>query len=280
MDSASDGDSVQLINAPGPAMFEINRLCTASLRVDVANMPFSPNLRCLAMLCYSGVRRNDSADSQALLATAVRYATDKKDTTICQVLSVSFEDASGARRDEESLVEHFNLTSAHQRLALLARLAVLARRATGDGRRATGDGRRATGDGSEFAMVSLYWQVASIQRGFSLQLTERELSNRLGISPSTLRRWFHRAGSLAPERFMQWVRMYEVASRLAGGKSSAAQVAQLLGFEHLSAVRRTMRQLVSMPLVTLRSSVGQEAFLQQMMRELSSAAPIRSRMLD
>ena len=107
-----------------------------------------------------------------------------------------------------------------------------------------------------------------MQRAFALHLTEGELSHRLDIDVSTLRRWFERVGKMRPAQFMQFVRLHAFAIRLARGKESVEHVSDALGFSSSAHLRRTLARTVNMSPRALRNPDGIALFEHRMIAEL------------
>ena len=108
-----------------------------------------------------------------------------------------------------------------------------------------------------------------IQRSFRLGLTERELCDRVGIDPATLRRWYSRVGALTPERAMCWVRMHELALRLARRAGSIDLSACELGLSAPANLRRTMKRLTGLSPKSLRQPAVLAQFVAQMKEEFN-----------
>jgi len=150
-------------------------------------------------------------------------------------------------------VESYDVSDAFARLVLLGRIAasVAHRDAFPDQQ---GHERR-----DAFANYPTYQCIATIQRTFSLHMTEQELLDRVGMSATSMYRRFRQAGTLTPSRLMQWVRMHEVAKRMATNPC-IERVAEALGFAHAESARRTMRTLTGIGLRELRGEKGLIAF--------------------
>ena len=143
-----------------------------------------------------------------------------------------------------------NLTVARDRLALLALFASFL---------AESPNRRIAESLTLRSLRSpLLWQVTQIQRRIDLCLSEQRLSARLGVTSTTLRRWFEHDGPMAPCRFMQWIRLLEVADRVEHTQLSASRVVELLGLPDPDSVRRTLKKLAGLPLHELREVGGRE----------------------
>ena len=63
---------------------------------------------------------------------------------------------------------------------------------------------------------------------------------------------------MAPCRFMQWIRLLEVADRVEQTQLSASRVVELLGLPDPDSVRRTLKKLAGLPLHDLRGVGGRE----------------------
>ena len=240
-------------------LFEMNRLFAGLLRVDVS---INSSTQCdgrLALLRFVGnqVQRSDWGHPRLT-------ASGEHHNIGCPAFSITCDDGNRTTEVVTGALAHFDIGSARQRLALLARLGDVFRSATGNG------------NGREFYLVPLYWQVSNVMRGFSLQLTECGLSGRLNIDPSTLRRWFHRVGAIGPERFMQWVRLYEIARHVAKHGESVERTALRFGFANAASIRRTLRVVARTPVAALRTKVGSERLLERMTNELYGTLPIRA----
>jgi AraC-like DNA-binding protein len=115
--------------------------------------------------------------------------------------------------------------------------------------------------------LALLRQVASVQCGLDLQLTERALSARLDVAPSTLRRWFDVAGSVSCGRLLLCIRAYVLSRRLFESGLSSAQVSEQLGFQHVESARRLLRNLGT-SVGALRAFEGQDRLEQQIRNEI------------
>ena len=224
--------SVRLLRVDGPILFEVRRLCAGLVELEARGALSTETLR-LATLCGGEIAAELTA----------RHASEEP---VIKLTNGAFTDLLGAVRGS---VEHYDVSKAAERLTLLARLAQLAAPLC---------------TAQPYGSCQLYEQVAVIQRVFSLHMTERDLAQRLGVDTSTLFRLFRRAGRLSPRRFLQWVRMYELAQRLAGTSVSAEVLAGDLGFRHAESAGRTMRKVVGMPIVALRTAEGLRQFTERM----------------
>lgn len=149
----------------------------------------------------------------------------------------------------------FDMAVPQARLALLARIAWLS-------------STRRVADLPDWLVVPLLVRVATVQLALDLHMTERLLSQRLGIAPSTMRRWFAKETDVLPSRFQQWMRAHAVVRRLVANGETSAQVAEALGFAHVESLRRLLRNLTRMDTAMLRTSEGARVFERQMRCEL------------
>ncbi len=239
--------SVRLLHAGGPTLFEVRRLCTGFVDVDVSGALPDAAIRIAVLHC---VGRPSNGTSTASHGTPV--------------INISLDEAVGFPRTGDDAVEHYDVSKPRQRLTLLARLASLVEW--------HGTARHGTKVHALFSSCQLYEQIALIQRTFSLHLSERGLADRVGMNPSTLFRLFQQVGRVSPARFLQWVRMHELAKRLAGGTSSVELIAHELGFHHAESARRTLRNVVGMSIASLRTTEGLVEFERQMVAACERAA--------
>lgn len=258
--------SIRLVNAKGPALFE--RLFTGYVRFEADGAALGATVRIASLVV---LRQQESGELRALVAVAMREAGGLEQSG--PAIAVSCDAEFATQRMSAPLAESYDLTDARTRLALLARLASLA-----EGAERTARPKKRETRGVD-APCALYEVVIAIIRGFDLHLTLRALARRVGISTSTLRRWFSLCGRLGPARFMDWVRMLAVVEGLAEG-ATVAMVAHKLGFLSGESVRRTLRRLVDLPLVSLRSQTGLDEFATAMSREFRQTPRIRARVSE
>jgi AraC-like DNA-binding protein len=124
----------------------------------------------------------------------------------------------------------------------------------------------------------LHTQVAAVQFHLDMHLTEKSLARRLGVSPSTCRRWFKQETGPSPRRFLLAMRGFAVSRCLEArlppaaqltplvnprSFSTAAAVAEELRFEHVDSLRRLLRRLGT-DITKLRMRHGLEEFEQSL----------------
>ena len=231
---------VTMVAVKGAALFEIRRLFSQWVTLETQSPGKLP--QAVAVLCGD-------------LSVLPRTRRDEREVP---VLHVGIGHGMVLAPYTMHHVEHYNLADPFAKLVLLARIAALSARHA-DLRVHTLSSRQC----DVYEGRPLYQCVAIIQRTFNLHLTERELLDRVEMSASSLYRLFRQTGALPPSRLLQWVRMHEVAKRLALDEG-IGKAAEQLGFEHAESARRTMRTLTRMPLSALRSDVGLIEFERRM----------------
>ena len=240
--------SVLVERANGPALFEIRRICDNDIRVDVDDSPTATRDR-IATIRNVGEQR--TAAIPPLTNGSPSACTDVGRDRPLPTILVSLDAVARWQLAPHTGAEHFTLSQADERLALLARLASLCQ-------------HEPRGRSDDLGRTRVYEQVAMIQRSFRLRLTERELSDRVGIDPATLRRWYRRVGALTPKRAMCWVRMHELALRIARRAGSIGLSACELGLSSPANVRRTLKRLTGLSPKSLRQPAGLAHFVAQM----------------
>lgn len=251
--------SVDLIGATGPVLFELHRLCDGFVRVGSTARERGEGVLRLAMLRFPGAQPKVARLVTAEIADRTLSAATQSalQLPLCPTFELCLGADSHVLTSEAHVVERFNIGSPSERLALLARLATLART----------DARRPV-PGDVFASVPLYARVAAVQRAFAPRLTESDLADRIGIDVSTLRRWFARIGVVRPGRFLQWVRLHDAAIRLTQAGESFATVAQAYGYSTPSNLRRSLSTLADVSVAELLQPDGQTRFLRRILSAL------------
>ncbi|MBY0491917.1 MAG: helix-turn-helix domain-containing protein [Gemmatimonadaceae bacterium] len=107
--------------------------------------------------------------------------------------------------------------------------------------------------------------IAEILRGINLHINQLSLATRLGVSPSTVRKWFAASSHASCRRTLLCMRSLVVARELHRTADSASTIAYRLGFEHAETMCRMLRQF-GICTIELRQDVGfrrLEALVQQ-----------------
>ena len=241
--------AVRLVGVKGSALFEVRRLLSGWVYMLGTEATTAPS-PIVAVLC---------GDAETILSVP-------RDVLVEPVLFVGLRRTVSFSSIGGSATERYELADAVVRLSLLARIASLAAYHKTNGELASGLRR------DVYERHSVYKCVATIQRVFSLHITEQELLDHVGISESSLYRLFQQEGGLSPSRLFQWVRMHEMAKRLSLNES-AEKVAEGLGFEHAQSARRTMHKLTKMGMRQLRSERGLIEFERRMASVVGAKSP-------
>jgi AraC-like DNA-binding protein len=223
---------------PRSVLDDVTRLCGAEILVELPETRLSP-LPCLATISTRSASEFHPAPYMSGKGTRVSVEST-----------------------EAGVLAHvFDLTNPRARLALLA---WLASRVSSRRRAAEPSSRRAV-EPPHWLRTALHVQVAQVQLGLNLHLTETWLAERLAISSSTVRRWFAVEGATHPRRFLLAMRGYAVAQVL--GKSSIASVAEELQFEHADSLRRSLARLGT-TISRLRTRRGVDEFTTDLQAEI------------
>lgn len=212
--------------ARGSSAFEITRLLAGLAQVHMSSEDTKGNVHFIDTRTRIAPLSTDRRESDS-----PEHARPARTYIVCNAFETG---AHWADRPHDV----FNLASDRQRLMLLGHL-----------------GHAYANESTTSAFLRsrpVYWSIASVQMGFDLHLTVRDLAHRIGVHPETLRRWAKRAGHLSTERFMMWVRAHAAVAYSYLQHTTLQHAARTLGFLDAAAVRRTAGLLDVRPIHSLR----------------------------